>query len=108
MRRPHVAAAALSLAPWVVAGSLFLGEAAPVPAQDATPAPIEISAEKIEASADSPTQSSAGGESEASAVPSAGVGSGLATGGSGSFSLGAMVGAGVAALFALRERLRQG
>ena len=34
MRRPHVAAATLSLALWVVAGSLFLGEAAPVSAQD--------------------------------------------------------------------------
>ena len=105
MRRPHVAAAALSLAPWVVAGSLFLGEAPPLSAQDATPAPFEVSAETTEASEGSRTEA-AGREPGASAMPSAGVGSGLATGGSGPLSLGALVGAGVAALFALRERIK--
>jgi len=105
MRRPHVAAAALSLAPWVVAGSLFLGEAAPLSTQDATPAPFEVSAETTEASEGSRTEA-VGGKSGASAMPSAGVGSGLATGGSGPLSLGALVGAGVAALFALRERIK--
>jgi hypothetical protein len=39
-------------------------------------------------------------------VPSAGVGSGLAGGGTGALSLGALVGAGVAAVVALRERLQ--
>ena len=107
MRRPHVAAAALSLAPWVVAGSLFLGEAAPVPAQDATPAPFEVSAETTEASAE-PRAGAVGGEIGPSAMPSAGIGSGGAVGGAGSLSLGALVGAGVAAVFALRERLGRG
>jgi hypothetical protein len=39
-------------------------------------------------------------------MPSAGVGAGLAAGGTGALSLGALVGAGVAAIFALRERLK--
>ena len=38
MRRSQVAAATLSLAPWVVAGALLLGTATPISAQDATPA----------------------------------------------------------------------
>ena len=105
MRRPHVAAAMLSVAAWAVAGSLFLGEAAPVSSQDATPAPVEISAETTESSADSRTEAVAG-QRVASAMPSAGVGSGLATGGSGPLSLGALVGAGVAVVFALRERIK--
>ena len=99
MRRSHVAAATLSLAPWLLAGSLLLGEGAPVSAQDATPAPIEISTESTEASA-------VGGESAPSAMPSAGVGQGPTGGGTGPLSLGALVGAGVAAIFALRERLK--
>ena len=105
MRRSHVAAATLSLAPWVLAGSLFLGEGAPVSAQDATPAPVEVSMETTEASAESRTEV-VGGESAPSAMPSAGVGSGLAAGGTGPLSLGALVGAGVAAVFALRERFK--
>jgi len=106
MRRSHVAAATLSLAPWVLAGSLLLGEGAPVSAQDATPAAVEVVAETAEASPE-PQAEAVGGVSGPSAMPSAGVGSGLATG-SGPLSLGALVGAGVAAIFALRERLRRG
>ena len=105
MRRSHVAAATLSLAPWVLAGSLLLGEGTPVSAQDATPAAVEVSTETAEASAE-PQAEAVGGETGPSAMPSAGVGSGLATGGSGPLSLGALVGAGVAAIFALRERLK--
>ena len=45
MHRSHAAAAMLSLAPWVLAGSLLLGEGAPVSAQDATPAPVEVTTE---------------------------------------------------------------
>jgi hypothetical protein len=105
MRRSHAAAATLSLAPWVVAGSLLLGEGAPVSAQDATPAPVEVSTVAAEASPE-PQAEAVGGENAPSAVPSAGVGSGLAAGGSGPLSLGALVGAGVAAIFALRERLK--
>ena len=105
MRRSHVAAATLSLAPWVLAGSLLLGESAPVSAQDATPAPVEVSTETTEASPESQAEA-VGGESAPSAMPSAGVGSGLAAGGTGPLSLGALVGAGVAAVFALRERLK--
>lgn len=104
MRRSHVAAATLSLAPWVLAGTILLGDGAPVSAQDATPAPVEISTETTEASAE-PRAEAVGGESRPSTMPAAGVGSGLA-GGTGPLSLGALVGAGVAAIFALRERLK--
>src|SRR5687768_1850268 len=99
MRRSHVAAATLSLAPWVLAGSLLLGEGAPVSAQDATPAPVEISTETTDASVE-PQAEPVGGESAPSTMPSAGVGPGLAAGGTGPLSLGALVGAGVAAIFA--------
>ncbi len=105
MRRLHVAAATLSLVPWVLAGSLVLGKGAPVSAQDATPAPVEVTTETTEASAQPQTES-VGGENPPSAMPSAGVGPGLAAGGSGPLSLGALVGAGVATIFALRERLK--
>jgi hypothetical protein len=103
MRRSHVAAATLGLATWVLAGSLLLGATVPVTAQDATPAPVAISTATTDASAESQVDA-VGGQSEPSAMPSAGVGSGLAAGGTGPLSLGALVGAGVAALFALRER----
>ena len=76
MRHSHVAAASLSLAPWVLAGSLLLGEGAPVSAQDATPAPLEVSTETREASAESQAEA-VGGESAPSAMPSAGVGGGF-------------------------------
>ena len=105
MRRSRVAGATLSLAPWVLAGSLLLGEGAPVSAQDATPAPLEVSTVTTEASAQ-PRAEAVGGQGAPSAVPSAGVGSGLAAGGTGPLSLGALVGAGVAAMFALRERFK--
>jgi hypothetical protein len=107
MRRSHVAAATLSLATWVLAGALLLSEGAPVSAQDATPAPVEISTETTAASAE-PRAEAVGGESGPSTMPAAGVGSGLAGGGTGPLSLGALVGAGVAAIFALRERFRRG
>jgi hypothetical protein len=105
MRRAHVAAATLNFAPWVVAGSLFLSGGAPVSAQDATPAPVEVSMETAEASAE-PRTEVVGAESGPSAMPSAGVGSSLEAGGTGPLSLGALVGAGVAAIFAVRERLK--
>jgi len=105
MRRSHVAAATLGLAPWVLAGSLFLAEGAPVSAQDATPAPIEVTTETPTASPESSAQPVGGGNAP-SAMPATGVGPGLAAGGTAPLSLGALVGAGVAALFALRERLK--
>jgi hypothetical protein len=105
MRRSHVAAATLSLATWVLAGSLLLGAGVPVSAQDATPAPVTVSTETPAASVESQADA-VGSESGPSAMPSAGVGSGLAAGGTGPLSLGALVGAGVAAVFALRERLK--
>jgi hypothetical protein len=105
MRRSDVAAATLSLAPWVLAGSMLLGEAAPVSAQDASPVPVTVSTATTDASAESQANA-VGGENGPSAMPSAGVGSGLAAGGTGPLSLGALVGAGVAAVFALRERLK--
>jgi hypothetical protein len=105
MRRSHVAAATLGLASWVLAGLLFLGEAAAVSAQDATPAPLEVTTETPTASAE-PEADAGGGERALSAMPSAGVGPGLASGGTGPLSLGALVGASVAAIFALRERFK--
>ena len=105
MRRSYVATATLSLAPWVLAGSLLLSGAAPVSAQDASPTPVAVSSATTDASAESQADA-VGGESGPSAMPSAGVGSGLAAGGTGPLSLGALVGAGVAAVFALRERLK--
>jgi hypothetical protein len=105
MRQLHVAAATLSLAASLLAGALFLAEGAPVSAQDATPAPIEVTTETSTASPE-PSAQAVGGENAPSAMPSAGVGPGLAAGGTGPLSLGALVGASVAAVFALRERLK--
>jgi hypothetical protein len=105
MHRSHAAAATLSLAPWVLAGSLLLGNGAPVSAQDATPAPVEVTTETLTAGAPR-TPEAVGGDSAPAAMPSAGVGTGLAAGGTGPLSLGALVGAGVASIFALRERLK--
>lgn len=105
MRRSHVAAVTLGLAPWILAGSLLLTEGAPVSAQDATPAPIEVTTETSTASPE-PSAPAVGGENAPSAVPSTGVGTGLAAGGTGPLSLGALVGAGVAVIFAFRERLK--
>src|SRR5215208_4772449 len=89
MRRSYVAAATLSLAPWVLAGSLLLGEGASVAAQDTSPAPVGVS--RVTgvglASADS-QEDAGGGEIAPPAMPSAGVGSGIA------------------AVFAFRERLK--
>ncbi len=107
MRRRRRVVSGLAVAPWVVAGSLLLGEGAPVSAQDATPAPVEVSTVTTEASAE-PGAEDVGGKSGPSTMPAAGVGSGLAGGGTGPLSLGALVGAGVAAIFALRERFRRG
>ena len=103
MRRSYVATA--TLAPWVLAGSLLLSGAAPVSAQDASPVPLAVATATTDTSMESQANA-VGGESGPSAVPSAGVGSGLAAGGTGPLSLGALVGAGVAAVFALRERLK--
>ena len=105
MRRSHMAAAMLGLAPWVLAGSLFLRGDTAVSAQDATPASVEVTTETPTASA-APQADTVGGATAPSAMPSAGVGPGLASGGTGPLSLGALVGAGVAAIFALRERLK--
>ena len=105
MRRSPVAAATLSLAPWVLAGSLLLGESAPVSAQETSSAPVAVSTATTDASAEFQADA-VGGESGPAAMPTAGVGSGLAAGGTGPLSLGALVGAGVATVFALRERLK--
>jgi hypothetical protein len=105
MRRSYVATALHSLAPWVMAGSLLLGHGETVAAQEATPAAVEVRTEIVAASPE-PQAEAVGGGSAPSTMPSAGVGSGLASGGTGPLSLGALVGAGVAAIFALRERLK--
>ena len=105
MRRSPVAAATLGLAPWVLAGALALGDDAAVSAQDATPAPVEVTTETPPPSAE-PAAVPVAGESAPAAMPSAGVGPGLASGGTAPLSLGALVGAGVAAIFALRERFK--
>jgi hypothetical protein len=104
MRQRRRIVSGLVVAPWIVAGAL-LGMGAPTSAQDANPAPVEITTETPTASAD-PQAEAVGGGSAPSAMPSAGVGPGLAAGGTGPLSLGALVGAVVAAVFALRERLK--
>lgn len=103
MRRSHVTAATLSLAPWLLAGSLFLEEGTPISAQDATPAPVEVTTETPPESPNPQTEAIGAGTAP-STMPAAGVG--VAGGGTGPLSLGALVGAGVAAVFALRERFK--
>jgi hypothetical protein len=105
MPRSLVTAVILSFAPLFLAVSLVLGEDASVSAQEATPPPIDVTTERATASPE-PRAGAIGGGSAASAMPSAGVGPGLAAGGSGPLSLGALVGAGVATVFALRERFK--
>ena len=105
MPRSLVSAAILSLVPLFLAVSLVLGEDASVSAQEATPPPVDVTTERATASPE-PRAGAIGGGSAASAMPSAGVGPGLAAGGSGPLSLGALVGAGVATVFALRERFK--
>ena len=105
MRQRRRIVSGLAVAPWIVAGALLLGMGAPTSAQDATPAPVDITTETPTASADSQAEAVGGGNAP-SAMPSAGIGPGLAAGGTGPLSLGALVGAGVAAVFALRERLK--
>jgi hypothetical protein len=104
MRRSHVAAATLSLALWVLAGSLCLGAGAPIFAQDATLPPFEVTTETLMVSVEPPRQ--AVGSGYGPLAMSAGVGAGLEADGTGPLSLGALVGAGVAAVYALRERFK--
>jgi hypothetical protein len=103
--RSLVSAAILILVPLFLAVSLVLGEDASVSAQGATPPPVDATMERASTSPQ-PRAGVIGGGSAASAMPSAGVGPGLASGGSGPLSLGALVGAGVATVFALRERFK--
>ena len=105
MPRSHVSSAMLSLVPLFLAVSLVLGEDASVSAQEATPPPVDVTTERATASPE-PRAGAISDGSAASAMPSAGVGPGLAAGGSGPLSLGALVGAGVATAFALRERFK--
>jgi hypothetical protein len=105
MRRSHVAAATLSLAPWVLAASLCLGAGAPVSAQDATLPPFEVTTGTLTVSVKPPRQAAGGGNGP-SAMPAAGVAAALEADGTGPLSLGALVGAGVAAVYALRERFK--
>ena len=105
MPRSHVSSAMLSLVPLFLAVSLVLGEDASVFAQEATPPPVEVTMETTPVSAE-PRADAIGGGSAPSAMPSAGVGPGFAAGGTGPLSLGALVGAGVAIVFALRERFK--
>ena len=106
MPRLPKALSAPRYAPWILAGVVFLGASAPATAQDATPSATQVASETTVIAAEPPatTAAAAGGEAGPSTMPSAGVG--LASGGTGPLSLGALVGAGVAALFALRERLK--
>ena len=83
MHRSPTAVATLSLALWILVGSLLLDEPASVSAQDASAAPVAISVATTDASAASLAS---------------------AAGGTPPLSLGALVGAGVAAVFALKER----
>lgn len=108
MPRLHTTVSALRFAPWIVAGALLLGAGPVVTAQEGTPLPIEVDTEiaATPAALAGETTAEVGGGSQPSTVPSTGVGPGFTAGGTGPLSLGALVGAGVAALFALRERLK--
>jgi hypothetical protein len=103
MPRVPNAVAALRFALWILVGVVFLGVGTPAAAQDAASAAIEVGSATTVTLGELPVTTTAGAGADApSTVPSAGVG--LASGGTGPLSLGALVGAGVAALFALRER----
>ena len=104
-RTPKVVSA-FRFAPWILAGVMFLGAGTPAAAQDATPSALEVTPGTTVTGTEPPatTAAATGGEVGPSTVPSAGVG--LASGSTGPLSLGALVGAGVAAVFALRERLK--
>ncbi len=108
MPRLHSTVPALRFAIWIVAGALLLGAGATVTAQEGSPVAIEVNEEIADTPAALPGESTdeVGGGSRPSTVPSTGVGPGLAAGGMGPVSLGALVGAGVAAVFALRERFK--
>jgi hypothetical protein len=105
MPRSHVSSAMLSLFLLFLAVSLVVGEDASVSAQEATPPPMEVTMETTPVTAE-PRADDIGGESAPSAMPSAGIGPGFAGGGTRPLSLGALVGAGVAIVFALRERFK--
>ena len=96
---------------WLVAG-FALGGAAPVAAQDATPAPIEVGTTESEASDDSGATSATAAQTEEGAatggaspqaLPATGVGP-LTPSGTLGMAVGALVGAGVALGAALRSR----
>jgi hypothetical protein len=95
----------LAIAPWIVAGALLLGGTGAVAAQDALPMSALITASSPAQPAGHMVDAAAGGGEamELSQVASAEVGSDAMTGG-GSYALGALVGAVVAAVAALRER----
>lgn len=108
MRQSGTIVPGLRLLPWAIAGVMLLGTGTPSTAQEATPAPTELGTDTTITPAELPgaTTDGVGNRSEPSTMPSAGVGTGLAAGGTAPLSLGALVGAGVAAVFALRERFK--
>lgn len=96
---------------WLVAG-LALSGAAPVAAQDATPAPIEVGTTESDTSEDSgatsatavqPGEDAAAGGTSPQTLPATGVGPFTPSGTLG-MAVGALVGAGVALGAALRSR----
>jgi len=95
----------LGLVPWVMAASMLLSAPAPASAQNAIPAHFTVSTATTDAAVESQVDA-IGSESGPVAMPSAGVDFELEAGGPAPLSLGALVGAGVAAVFALRERLK--
>ena len=105
MPRSLVSAAILSLVPLFLALSLVWGADASVSALEATQPDVDVTTERATGSPE-PRAGTIGGGSTASAMPSAGVGTGLAASETAPLSLGALVGAGVATVFALRERFK--
>jgi hypothetical protein len=88
-----------------VAGALFIAVAVPMAAQEATPAALKTGDETPAAELPAQATDAVGAGTEATAMPSTGVGPGL-TGGPSALALGAAVGAAVAAAAALRERFK--
>ena len=108
MRQSGTIVPGIRLLPWAIVGVMLLGTDTPSTAQEATPAPTELGMETTVTPAELPeaTKDEVGSGNPPSTMPSAGVGPGFAAGGTAPLSLGALVGAGVAAVFALRERFK--
>lgn len=105
----HIVVSGIKFAPWTLAGLMLLGADASVTAQEAPVAPLAFVVESAAMPVEllSATAEGHGGGTTTSTMPSTGAEPVLATTGIGALSLGALVGAGVAAIYALREKFKE-